>query len=114
MSIYTLAWPHPDLSPNARVHWARLAKAKKAYRTSSAWRVLSQGGKKLTAKSLQVRVSFVPPDRRKRDKDNMLAAIKAGLDGVADALGVDDSAWELTIAPVLPPDGNPRVIVEVE
>src|SRR5574343_2095328 len=114
MSTYSLPWPAKELSPNARVHWATLARMKKVYRMAAAYCVMQQGGKKLTAKSLQVRVSFVPPDRRKRDKENMLAAIKAGLYGLADALGVDNSAWELTIAPVLPPDGNPRVIVEVE
>jgi crossover junction endodeoxyribonuclease RusA len=38
---------------------------------------------------------FVPPDKRHRDADNMLAAMKAGLDGLADVLGVDDSRWRL-------------------
>lgn len=29
--------------------------------------------------------------------DNMLSACKAGLDGLSDAIGVDDSKWTLTI-----------------
>jgi crossover junction endodeoxyribonuclease RusA len=29
--------------------------------------------------------------------DNLLASMKAGLDGLADALGVDDSRWRLLI-----------------
>ena len=27
-----LGWPPSDLSPNARLHWAKLARAKKHYR----------------------------------------------------------------------------------
>ena len=30
--------------------------------------------------------------------DNLIAAMKSGLDGLADALGVDDSRWALTCA----------------
>ncbi|MGB6105656.1 MAG: hypothetical protein WBF88_17575 [Pusillimonas sp.] len=37
-----------------------------------------------------LRITFVAPDGRHRDLDNMLAASKAALDGVADALGIDD------------------------
>ena len=29
-----LGWPPSDLSPNARLHWAKLARAKKHYRQS--------------------------------------------------------------------------------
>ena len=35
-------------------------------------------------------ITFYPPDKRHRDADNMVASIKAGLDGVADALKVND------------------------
>jgi len=38
-------------------------------------------------------IEFLPPDRRKRDDDNMLAAFKAGRDGLADALGIDDNRF---------------------
>jgi len=38
MSIeLTLPWPPTALSPNARQHWAKLARAKKAYRLACAW-----------------------------------------------------------------------------
>ena len=32
MLTLTLPWPPKELSPNARQHWTKLAKAKKAYR----------------------------------------------------------------------------------
>lgn len=38
-----------------------------------------------------IAVTFRPPDKRRRDKDNMIASFKSGQDGIADALGVDDS-----------------------
>ena len=96
--ILTLPWPPKELSPNARHHWGALSRAKKAYRAACAWTAKEQGARKVEADALAVRITFVPPDRRARDTDNMLASIKAGLDGLADVLGVDDSRWTLTIA----------------
>jgi crossover junction endodeoxyribonuclease RusA len=43
-----------------------------------------------------VQLTFYPPNRRARDADNCLAAMKSGLDGLADVLGVDDSKWRIT------------------
>ena len=43
---------------------------------------------------IALKVTFVQPDRRHRDRDNLLAASKAALDGVAAALKVDDSRFE--------------------
>jgi crossover junction endodeoxyribonuclease RusA len=42
---------------------------------------------------IEIEVTFYPPDRRPRDADNMVAAIKSGLDGVADALNVNDKRF---------------------
>jgi crossover junction endodeoxyribonuclease RusA len=50
----------------------------------------------MAAGRLWVNLTFVPPDKRRRDADNMLAAMKSGLDGLADALGVDDSQWKIS------------------
>lgn len=51
----------------------------------------------LSETGLHLRITFNPPDRRKRDLDNLLASIKSHLDGVADVIGVDDSKWGLTL-----------------
>ena len=51
----------------------------------------------MAEKGLHLRITFHPPDNRRRDLDGMLSAIKSGLDGLSDALGVDDSKWALTI-----------------
>lgn len=111
-----LPWPPRQLSPNARGHWATTAKAKKAYRARCGAIARQAGvGVLLDGRSaLAVHLRFFPPDRRPRDWDNLLASMKAGLDGVADAMGVDDSRWRLSfdVETTLAPGG--RVLVAVE
>ncbi|HEY8879196.1 MAG TPA: hypothetical protein VIN03_16630 [Roseateles sp.] len=97
--ILTMPWPVTrGLSPNHRVHWSQKARAKKSLRAAWAWEATKQGARKLDASALSVAITFVPPDRRARDMDNMLASCKAGLDGLADVLGVDDRHWSLSLA----------------
>ena len=98
MTSVRLSWPNPLLSPNARAHWRPVAAAKKVARSEAFFATLEAlRGRKLH-KPLAVKVTFFPPDQRARDTDNMLACCKAALDGVADATGVDDSKWTLTIS----------------
>ena len=92
-----LPWPPTGLSPNARNHWAKLAKLKKAYREACAWQAIAQGVRPMQASALHLTITFVPPTRRAFDLDNALARIKSGLDGLADVLKVDDKHWTLTI-----------------
>jgi crossover junction endodeoxyribonuclease RusA len=99
MPTITLPWPPKDLSPNARLHWAKLAKAKKSYRHACRALALQAG---LSAFGndcwgpLHVSLVFYPPDRRQRDQDNMLASMKSGLDGLADAMRIDDRKFRTT------------------
>lgn len=95
---FTLPWPPTALSPNARGHWSKLAKAKKAYRAACAWTAKEQGAQRVAAEKLHLTLVFVPPNRRAHDLDNCLARMKSGLDGLADVLGVDDKHWTLTIS----------------
>lgn len=87
---FTLPWPPPELSPNKRQHWGRLASAKKGYRQACAAAVIEQGVKRPAWKEIDVRLVFVAPDRRVRDRDNLAASMKSGLDGVCDAWRIDD------------------------
>lgn len=94
----TLPWPPRELSPNARVHWTRLSAVKARYRLACGLVAKSQGATAIGHRgSLPVALTFCPPDRRRRDLDNMLASVKSGLDGLADVLGADDSRWTITI-----------------
>jgi len=94
----SLPWPPPALSPNGRKHRMAVARIKKQYRADCAWSTIAAGVRRVDATALLVRITFHPPDARARDTDNMLASIKAGLDGVADVIGIDDSRWTLVIA----------------
>ena len=90
--VFSLPWPPRELSPNARQHWAKLAKAKKAYRRTCWAEVLEQRAhlRGVVDGPLSLSLQFGPPDRRRYDRDNLLARMKSGIDGVCDALGIDD------------------------
>lgn len=96
MAEITLSWPPKGLSPNARQHWAALAKSKKAYRRACALEALAQGVRRIEADRLDVSFVFYPPTRRRIDLDNCIARLKSGIDGLVDVLGVDDSKWNMS------------------
>lgn len=92
-----LPWPPKELSPNARLHWSKVAKAKKHYR-QICWALSSKARLKVCKEGdIHLSVTFYPPDRRWRDTDNMFASMKAGLDGIADALQVNDKRFVFTL-----------------
>jgi len=43
---------------------------------------------------------FTPPDRRTYDRDNLVARMKAGIDGMCDALMIDDKDFDTLTAKV--------------
>lgn len=97
-----LAWPDKGLSPNARLHYHALARLKAAAREEAMWstkaaipikarQAIAQGDE-----PIRLTLTFIPPDRRPRDADNCIASLKAALDGIADALGVDDRRFQPT------------------
>lgn len=99
-----LPWPPKLLSPNARPHHHQLARAKARYREDcrlltrhvlaglyGRWERLELGDGEI-----RVHLDFHPATNAPRDDDNLEAAFKAGRDGVADALGVDDRRFRTT------------------
>lgn len=87
-----LPWPPKVLSPNARPHWAARSKAAKDYRYR-CFLGAKQVGLIAPAGKVLLVLEFLPPDNRRRDDDNLLAAFKSGRDGLAAALGIDDSLF---------------------
>jgi crossover junction endodeoxyribonuclease RusA len=86
-----LPWPPKELSPNARVHWAKKSKAAKGYRLQCC--LMTKAAKVVVPETegrLHLWITFYPPDKRQRDDDNMIASFKSGRDGIADALGIND------------------------
>ncbi len=97
MTVIILPWPPRALSPNARVHWSRKAAATREYRRVCAWQSVAQHvSPRLVQPGQRILLSthFVPPSRRRYDRDNLIASIKAAFDGLADAMHVDDHRFD--------------------
>lgn len=92
-----LIFPYPpkELNPNSRLHWAKLAAAKKTYR-QVCWAIAKESGIKPIDGPIAVHLTFYPPDKRHRDQDNMIASMKAGLDGLADAMQINDRKFKIS------------------
>lgn len=91
-----LPWPPRVLSPNARTHWATKSKAAKSYRNvcrliahEAGLRGVEWDG------TIHLWITFLAPDRRARDDDNLIASFKSGRDGLADAMGIDDKRFRI-------------------
>lgn len=113
MIEFCLPWPDRRLSPNARQHWAQLAQAKARYRYTCGMLVREQitaRGCDLPDGPLAVELRFFRPNARTFDRDNLVARLKSGLDGMCDALGIDDKRIEKLTATVastvVRPDGQ--------
>ena len=90
MKELVFPWPPKELSPNARLHWSKQRKVAKAYR-ATCYMLTKQSGVKVDWDGdVHAWMNFYPPDKRHRDDDNMIASFKAGRDGMAEALGIDD------------------------
>lgn len=101
---FCVPWPPAALSPNARVHALKRHSVGKAYRRQ-CWALAMEAGAALhraeakAADAIALRLDFHPATRRGRDDDNFTAAFKAGRDGIADALAIDDSRFR--VVPVM-------------
>ena len=108
-----LDWPDKELSPNARLHWTKVSKAKKRYRSLSHFDTIAQGCKDwlIPVGPLRLELTFYRPTRRSYDRDNLVARMKSGLDGICDALRIDDKRFATVVARVADEVGG---YVEVE
>lgn len=96
--------PPKECSPNARVHFRKRAAAARALHTAALVATREAlhrdplGRAALTAARricYRLEVSWEPGRRGTIDEDNTLASAKALLDGVAQALGVDDRRFRV-------------------
>ena len=109
MITFELPWPEAALSQNTRGHWAMHAPRRKKAR-AVAKRVCAaalRNGKLRLAPghSLHVSLVFHPPElKRRRDLQNLIGSMKYGVDGIADAVKIDDSLFELSFGWGVPVD----------
>jgi crossover junction endodeoxyribonuclease RusA len=94
-----LPWPSTKLSPNSRVHYHALARAKKKYMNDCYMTARAANAPVPVSKrgdgSISLAITFHPPSGRKHDADNCVARAKSGLDGLAQYWKIDDSKFVL-------------------
>ena len=91
-----LPWYSKEVSPNTRVHWAVESRAKRQHKELA--RIYTRNANvKLPSDTTRVllNITFCPPSKRRMDLDNCLASCKAYIDGIAEAIGIDDSRFSI-------------------
>lgn len=109
MQTVTFPWPPTCLWPNSRKDRRGSTDVRAGYKRT--WWATAKEAKAKPGQHLHI--TFCPPTAARRDLDNMLGAIKYGLDGLALAVGQDDSEWGFTIRRGDPVKGG-AVIVQID
>lgn len=129
---FKIVLPLPDkcLNPNSRSHWGAKAKATKAQREEACFaseieirlmrKALAGGDLKMSQswERVFVQPAFFFKDRRRRDRDNCSASLKAARDGICDAMKrydiIDDDDSFIPMPPRMEWDKHlPRVEITV-
>lgn len=105
---FTLPFPASILSDNSRAHWAKRMPYKNALKTAS---ILEgrKNDKPIPNGKIAIEILFYPP-HDKWDLLGMCSGLKAGLDGLAQGLKVNDKRFRpiLLRDPIVDKE-NPRV-----
>jgi crossover junction endodeoxyribonuclease RusA len=117
-----LAFPASELMQNRHDgrHWSYAAGEKADARREGYLQALATmteaGYEPPPTGCYRVSMVFAPPDRRRRDVSNLHAAMKAHLDGIAQAMGVDDAMFieHSQRMTGVPNDGRGHVIVTIQ
>lgn len=110
-----LPWPHKILWPNGRTLNRRYKAAETAKHKAWAFAATKavHGAYRPTGERIAVRLTFYPKPRGPApDKDNGVSSCKAYLDGIAQALGVNDSLFDL-LPPLISTDRRSCIVVTI-
>lgn len=113
--IIPLSYDKPPLNLNDRGHWATKDQHRKALRYEAAMRARSQIPRGLP--HIHTRLFYRPPDRRRRDEDNLIATAKPCWDGIVDAGVVKDDTSEFMtkyMPKIVPPVKGKRPLLWLE
>ena len=99
MTLIRCPWPPTELRPNftRSNHWRKWRPINTAYRTTCWHEGLSQSihMQAWPDGRIQLVYTFHPPKGCRWDKDAREGAFKAGQDGIADAMKVDDKRFDV-------------------
>jgi Holliday junction resolvase RusA-like endonuclease len=114
----TLPLPAPALSPNARKHWGPKAKAVAKARgdayLAATDAIARQKPEGLPWESATAQPVFYFRDRRRRDRDNCGAMLKAYFDALQDAGVIVNDSGLAPLPPTIEIDkADPRVVLVV-
>ena len=114
-TVLVLPFPDPVLMPNKSLgkHWTVTRSARDKAK-SDAFYLTKQAGWQGRDVSGCLKITFYCPDRRKRDLDNLVHAMKPALDGVAKAIGIDDSNFKPLLSDSCVADSKAGARVELE
>ncbi len=96
LGVMVFSWPDSKLSPNNRKDLRALTAARHAAK-AEAFYIVRDSKISISSPSVELTLTFHPPDRRRRDLDNLYSTFKAYQDGIFQTLGVDDSIIERVI-----------------
>lgn len=92
--VIELPWPSPALNPNGRAHWAAKAKEAKLAKATAFYAAKSICPSKLNWSGVRIFWEFHPKTANMPDGDNLVASCKNFQDGIALAIGIDDSKFK--------------------
>jgi crossover junction endodeoxyribonuclease RusA len=113
-----LPWPDTSLMANRRngKHWLSSHGAKVRARETAFFAAKEALGRNsfVVAGQMPVSITWVAPNKVRRDLDGLLSAEKPRLDGIAAALGIDDSQFTpLTLDRALDAEKKGFVLVQI-
>lgn len=113
MTAIRLPFPAPALWPNKRAHWAVKARETKKHRE---WAFLATKEARVPTPTGRVDVTLIihPKTAHGIDADNAVSANKAHLDGIAQALGVNDSTFNSPAVRFSEVVKGGAVVIEIE
>jgi len=124
MRIEVTQLPPVSSSPNWRGHWSDKYKAGKAYHDAVFYYCVDARNRALKAgmsfpfAKARLDLTFVFPQKRRRDRDNMLSQAKPGIDAIVDAgLLLDDDSEHLEIGEInilVEPERAPLTVIELD
>jgi hypothetical protein len=123
MRIEVPLLPPSEVSPNARAYWADKYKAGKVYHDAIFYYCVDarnrgyQQGLSFPLIKARLTLTFVFPEERRRDQDNLLASFRDGVNAIVDSgLIVDDGSEYLEIGEInieVDPARAPMTIIEL-
>lgn len=115
MTVASIELPFPAkiLWPNGRGHHMAKAREFKKHKGWARVAALASGVKGLQVVS-SIRLIVHPKTKHPIDRDNCIAAAKSALDGIAEAIGIDDGTFPVPSVVFGEPVKGGLFVIEVE